>query len=188
MSALYARTPDDLYIALWDKVTKQSVHVRCHDFEAMEAYAEKKNAERVDAYFSVCPHPTDLGPGTHGKATDKVMVPFLWSDIDGRWGVHAEKNTPPDLEAVGDILRSVSLKPSFSVLTGGGVHAYWCLSEPLSTSSDLPARLTSALRARATERGWGGVDSVHGLHQVMRLPETFNWKGAEPVAVELVEA
>lgn len=185
-SALYANVDPDLRVALWDKDTRRSVHVKVSDVTTVEAYAAEKVSERRDAYFSVCPHKEDLGPHSHGAAADKVCIPALWTDIDGRWGVHADQNTPPDEDAVAEILSSVPLPPSIAVRTGGGIHAYWILDKPLPTSSALPKRLGSALRAAAARLGYTGVDRVHALSQVLRLPDTFNFKdpnGPRPVTL-----
>src|SRR3989344_6216559 len=75
-------------------------------------YSGKKNV-----YFGV-----GLRSRESGKADDVLAITTLWCDIDF-------SKTPKDAAVAA--LRKFPLRPTVGVLTGGGIHAYWFLREPM---------------------------------------------------------
>ncbi len=128
------------------------------------------------------------------SASRIVAIVGFWADIDlpAPWREH--KALPPSVEDARAILAKLPFPPSLIVDSGHGLHAWWLFKEPwlLETEEE---RLAAAQRAkgwvnliRETARTFGWeVDPVGDLARVLRLPGTWNRKGAEPVEVRLVE-
>src|SRR5262245_22741516 len=78
------------------------------------------------AYFGVALRtgkPNEDGKVT-GKKTDISVITALWADIDVvkmGW----------DMDRTIGLIKGHELRPSALVNSGNGLHAYWCLDEPL---------------------------------------------------------
>ncbi len=81
--------------------------------------AKQANADGYGVYFAPC-----LRREKVGKAESAALLPALWVDID----CDGDANR---YNAAFDKLNSFELKPSAIVDSGGGLHAYWFLAEPL---------------------------------------------------------
>ncbi len=108
------------------------------------------------AVFSVATRKVNLGRWHRGGSADLHQLPALFADID----------RPP--REVLPRLRDTHPPPSAVVLSGGGVHIYWWMSEP--TADWLWA--SAALRALTNQLG-GDRTNIAGA---MRLPGTVNTK------------
>jgi hypothetical protein len=109
---------------------------------------------------------------TGGKKENLVNIPMTWCDVDF-------KST--SFEAFKKNFSGFPFSPSACVESGGGLHLYWKLREPLS-KEDIPAlenvnqRLASYL---------GGDPSSCEAARVLRIPNTFNFKYQPPREVKL---
>jgi hypothetical protein len=102
-----------------------------------------------------------------------IALPALFVDIDF-------KTTPRDQARAA--VRRFPLTPSVAVRSGGGVHLYWLLREPMALPEEAP-RAKELLRGIA--RSLSGDLSAAEPARILRLPGTKNFKYAPPPAVEL---
>jgi hypothetical protein len=163
--------------------------------KAADACVERA-ASGVNVYCGMSVLDAPVEGGGRGVVSDMRAISALWSDIDIDQGgdAHKAKHYPKSLEealevaAVGDTVR-----PSFFVHSGNGIHAYWRLSELLEFPDDatrrdnalLIRRWQASVLMRARHRGYE-LDGTADLTRVLRVPGTINWKSkGEPKAVEL---
>lgn len=129
------------------------------------SYVARSAAQRINAFFGVA---TRRVGATSGRAENCCELPALFIDADFKLSQESRV-----LEA----LVEFPLEPSIVVSTGGGMHAYWLLHEPLdlsdagklADSTNLMRRLAAAFSAIADE-------SVSEPARVLRLPGTRNFK------------
>jgi hypothetical protein len=108
-------------------------------------------------------------------------VPVLWAEVD----LHTEDKPGPKTveEALGVLAEQFPYMPSVVVESGGGLHLYWLLDEPISTETreecDEAQKRVREFQGRIrtiwSARGWQ-LDSVHDLARVLRVPGTVNHK------------
>jgi hypothetical protein len=132
------------------------------------AELQRLNAEGAQIYFGANPRKR---PG--GSTADAVaLARCLFADFDG--GVVVE-------EAWSRLKAAGLPTPTVTILTGGGVHCWWRLDEPLADAkhwSKLQKRLAQAL---------GSDPSVHDWPRIMRLPGFVNHKYEHKPVAELVD-
>ena len=124
---------------------------------------------REDLYFGVA---TRDGHG--GRKENIVSIPAVWVDIDF-------KDTPIN-EARG-LLRRFPFKPTFTLMSGGGVHLYWKLKEPagmddIEAVEGINKRIVAALKGDAT-----GTEAA----RILRVPGSMNFKYNPPRPVKVVK-
>lgn len=158
-------------------------------------------------YISMCParpgtpHTTEDGKTRRARVADVGALAFLWVDLDiAGPGHESGKRLPPDRAAIRRILDACGLPESALVNTGGGVHAYWLLDEPIvfADEPDAPAAHAAAaalvrnwqltLAMHADRLGKWAVDPTHDLARVLRAPGSVNRKTTPHVGVEMIES
>jgi hypothetical protein len=115
-----------------------------------------------NAYFGVATR--ENGDGTKQGI---IQIPALWLDYDLE--LLAEAQGEKELYS---IFFNFPLEPTFITLSGGGIHAYWRLKEPLqrediSNVEELLKRLASYFNG-----DMGATDAS----RILRIPGTFNYK------------
>jgi len=164
LRALYGNTPDELYIelrcihpatgdakALWSKVgDKRSL---TSAFKRVTAL----NGDGYGVYFAPC-----LRQTKSGKADAAALLPALWVDLDC-------DDDPKQREAALNKLYSFNPPPSAIIDSGGGLHAYWLLDEPLSLDENTRKQAANILRGLFQALG-GDPQYVKSVASVMRLP------------------
>ena len=108
-----------------------------------------------------------------GTLENCLALTALYVDIDFK--------VLPEPEARAQLER-FPFPPSLVVQTGGGLHAYFLLREPLELPADEPIA-RDALRRLAI--ALGADLSAAECARVLRLPGTFNYKYAPPARVSL---
>jgi hypothetical protein len=99
-------------------------HAVAGDFERAAKWIARHNADRRNIYWQ--PNRVRAGTTSKASAEDIVAIRFFQVDID-----------PPkdggafDIARVVDLLDALPTPPSFIVHSGGGVQAFWRLSEPV---------------------------------------------------------
>lgn len=131
---------------------------------------------------------------------DVGALTHIWVDIDIEGPGHTSgKRLAPDEASVLRVLAESGLRPTMVVRTGGGLHAYWKLAEPIVFAEE-PDPAAAAERAAALVRNWQltlaliahrlgrwSVDSTHDFSRVLRAAGTTNRKVADdPRRVEIV--
>jgi hypothetical protein len=134
--------------------------------EAMHAALHAPANHNV--YFGVCPRTNN---GSTAQFVTRVNA--LWADLDFKTG--------HDLQSRHQQVMALPTPPSFTVHTGGGLHCYWLLAEPIPAHKSGPAlalmrRIAAHLQA----------DNVADLPRVMRVPFTLNHKYDPPKLAKIV--
>lgn len=141
-------------------------------FSGVEAFAESV-CLKWDTYFGVLPR----RPGG-GCAKHLSLAATLWVDMDGG-------TDGPDvaLMLLFSRLEARGLPhPSILVLSGGGIHAYWLLAQPVSVSTREEQHGFSAVLRRLVRAIGGEPDKAHACPRatdctrILRLPGTYNLK------------
>jgi len=182
-----------LYLAIWDRQTKATAAFQLPDLEGAACNAEAR-AESQDVYFGVCPY-TSINAGSRGTADQAGALLGVWLDVDVRHpDAHKAENIPETREQAFDLIYEMPVRPTVVVSSGYGLQGWWLFDEPwiLKSGADrIEAGQTSAgwvARANrvAAKYKWR-LDPVGDLARVLRLPGTWNRKGVEPKAVEVVK-
>ena len=193
LSLLFAHPSlNGLYLAIWDRQTKATAAFQLPDLEGAACNAEAR-AESQDVYFGVCPY-TSINAGSRGTADQAGALLGVWLDVDVRHpDAHKAENIPETREQAFDLIYEMPERPSAVVSSGYGLQAWWLFDAPLLIT-DTKTRIEAAAAStgwvamanrRAAKHGWK-LDPVGDLARVLRLPGTWNRKGAEPKAVEVV--
>jgi len=108
-----------------------------------------------------------------GDLAHCLHLPALFIDVDF-------KTTPR--EQARDAIRRFPLRPSIVVRSGGGVHSYWLLREPVDLREEA-SRAKDLLRRLALELG-GDINAAEPA-RILRMPGTRNFKYTPPCPVPL---
>lgn len=125
-------------------------------------------------------------------ASDCVGISGMWLDIDllgspQRDGGVKQLGAPSRAAAIDLAHRLV--RPTFVVLSGGGLQPWYLLKHPVLMDSAQQrsevARVVAGFeRAHASLVDWQ-LDSTHDLARLLRVPGTSNWKTGEPRPVSM---
>jgi len=112
-----------------------------------------------------------------GKKVDCREVPWLWCDIDFKDFSGGESEARKTLD-------NFKYPPSIIVSTGGGLHCYWLLEEPVDaqTSKD---QIEKALKHLCSSLN--GDSSQTQIASILRVPGTVNVKEERNGAVCFIE-
>tara|TARA_Y100000310_G_scaffold336739_1_gene422089 strand:- start:290 stop:2011 length:1722 start_codon:yes stop_codon:yes gene_type:complete len=163
-------------------------------------------AAASDPYFGVClqdyarareersSRTGDSAPAmdfVRGYATTTVAMPGLWLDLDLAGPAHEKRGLPRTRGDADRILSRLAMPPTWTILTGGGLHIYWLFrevwmldsqSERDSAAACIRGWQTMAIDA-AADMGFS-MDATHDLSRVLRPVGTTNHKYSEVVAFE----
>jgi len=127
------------------------------------------NGQGAQVYFGANPRKRSGESKESGVALSRC----LFADFDG--GVTVE-------EAWSRIKTAGLPMPTVTIVTGGGVHCWWRLDEPVTD-----AKLWSKLQKQLAQ-ALGSDPSVHDWPRIMRLPGFVNQKYEHKPLAELVDA
>lgn len=190
---LFGSKPSRSSVQIWIRSPKP-VTWFCDDLDAAAAKAVNAAAQ-FDVYMGC-----GIGAQAHEKpqrhrlkADEVAGIPGVWADLDINGGPDAKEGAAPTCDAALE-LASALLEPTLLISSGYGVQAWWLFEDPWIFSSTAEREQAKrvvggyqgALRAAARRLGWG-LDATQDLARVMRLPGTFNHKGAAPVPVKFIE-
>jgi hypothetical protein len=189
LEALFAGKPEDLRLLLWTLPEKRS-----HWFQDIERAVEFAESRQGDLYVGVGLSSQDYGPTRRCASNEVAGIIGLWADFDLRSDAHPNTALPATIEEALKLLPN-ELPPTFIILTGNGVHAWWLFREPLIFESDeerrdtgnLALRWQSFFRLNAAAHGWA-FDRLGDLARVLRIPGTQNCKdpaNPKPVKIHL---
>jgi hypothetical protein len=178
LESLFAGKPDGLYILLWKLPEKKSHWFRCVD----EAVRYTESCREHDIYVGVGLSTKDQGPKRRCLSEEVAGLVGVYADIDLRSDAHAKGNLPATIEEALSILPS-EFPPTFVILTGNGVHAWWLFKEPYGFENDedrkngaaLAHRWSTLIRDNGRLRGWS-FERLGDLARVLRIPGTQNCK------------
>ena len=193
-------TPD-AQIVLWRAKGRRSWWAS--SLEEAAEIAEREQAE-ADIYFGCSLQDKaaalEAAKERHGEPRSERIVrgsaatvracPGVWLDIDFASGDHAKRDLPSTEEHAALILGNLPLSPTMVVRTGGGLHAYWLLHEPLVFESgderEFWARAVCGWNMLAKDisaaHGYQ-IDSTWDMSRVLRPAGTVNHKYGTVVEV-----
>ena len=133
-----------------------------------------------DIYFGVHPSIREKGPKERATIKDIQAINCLYADLD-----------IADFDDDNDILmthiKSLQLRPSVIVASGGGYHCYWLLEEPFILDTDFKRDIAIDMQKR-----WvlfvGGDLAAMDIARILRVPGTKNYKYDEVQSVKVVHA
>lgn len=131
---------------------------------------------RYNIYFRIAAVDPDAPPEGRGGAEHSIALPALYAEVDYGPGERFGDET-----AAVKFIKSLPLKPSAIVASGGGYHLYWILHEYWDLRDPEELKRAGALLKRwgafvRSEAGGAGVDAVWDLARVLRVPGTMNLK------------
>lgn len=139
-------------------------------------------AESFDVYFGVLPR-----LGRQGSQQSVQSASCLYADVDGG---------DEGVEGAKALLCECELPlPDIAVKSGGGIHAYWLLKEPILLCSHAQREVYNAVLRRLARRIGGSSPLAHAdmsaaeCARVLRVPNTINHKREnEPRTVKTVRS
>jgi hypothetical protein len=197
LQALFGAKPPEAGVQLWHKDTKKA-----HTYVNLGAAATHATAHGgdTDMYVSAGLARAAAKPSLKRLTVQTcAAIPGVWADIDVNGGPEGKANAAPDLAHAQALAVSV-LNPTLIVNSGYGLQAWWLFEggpwifatvAERDNAQRLVMAFQAALKAKARELSpsWN-MDSTHDLARLMRLPGTFNHKGApavKPAPVTLLE-
>lgn len=185
------------YLLLWTKQDRRSYSFKLpNEIKAAAALACELAAKNRDVYFGVTPSNT-LYKGTsgRGKAENACALVALWADVDLAGGVHnGQSKNPPDIATVRILLKDLPT-PSMVIHSGGGLHLYWCMQNPIEITNTESRKQAASLiegwqqtiRTIFSVQGYT-LDSTADLARLLRVPGTFNYKNtSDPKPVRIIK-
>jgi hypothetical protein len=185
-------TPETFYEALWGNYTSDGFI----ELRPMRPHPEKHGTKDARPEFHQWPgqlgtfvaraqnlseselgwdvyHGVAVRSRPHGGNDDVAAITTLWCEFDF-------KSTPQD--KVVQALKTFPMRASAGIMSGGGIHAYWFLKDPV-VGDDL-----KKVRAhnRALARGLGADINACDLARILRVPGTLNRKYAPPRRIGIV--
>ena len=163
---------------------------RSFSTDNLTAAAEYIEAEaaRGDVYFNTGLYAEPLPADKRGDEAGVTCVVELHADVDLKRPGHVDQSRPETAEGALAVVREATgLEPSLIVDSGGGLHVYWLLREPLDffDATDREAAkaasvgLQATIRAAFGARGWT-LDKTHDLGRILRPAGTVNRKPGLP--------
>lgn len=144
----------------------------------VDAYADRRDKTAI--YFGVGKRKEQ----TDGTKANVLGVTALWADVDCDKQGWDTKATVEALYRLPGILQ-----PSALVFSGGGLHAYWFLKDPVLFDGLSEKARREAIEdvedANRSMQRLVSSDRVHDVSRVLRCPGSFNTKGS-PKGVECV--
>jgi hypothetical protein len=167
--------------------------------ESLNATDMKSIVHRADAlskkspvYFGINRRARQLAFGERGGNEEVGNISIIGMDIDVSDPEKPDKNLPRNKEEALTLLEGFPLKPSYTLSSGNGVHAYWALSQEIVIETEEQRKEAQEL-VRAFYRGFGAFaapfkfDATHDLSRMLRFPGSLNFKDVNnPKAVEFL--
>lgn len=158
------------------------------DSKQQEIVETRKEADDWIAHFVRRKRNVFFGVAKYkdGSSRSKPNVRALkafWLDID----CGPEKDYPTQgegLAALKQFCKAVGLPKPILVNSGRGLHVYWPLTEEITRAEWEP--VCTRLKEVCATQGLRVDNSCFEAARILRVPDTFNFKGAEPVPVSVM--
>jgi len=141
-------------------------------------------SQKSQVYFGINRRSQLLSKGERGGNGDVGNISIIGMDIDVSDPKEPDKELPQSQEEALPLLETFKLKPSFTISSGVGVHAYWALNEEIEITNDQERKDAQEL-VRSFYRGFAEFarpfkfDSTHDLSRMLRFPGSWNFKDPE---------
>lgn len=156
----------------------------CDTREEVDVIAQEFISKKVNAYFGCAKY----GPLNNRTKSNAEYFRAVWLDID--CGVDKAESgkgyaTQSDgLVAFKQFCIDTKLPQPIIVDSGYGLHLYWLLDEVISRREWEP--LSERLEELCRENNLVVDPAVFEAARVLRIPNTFNFKGATPAPVRVI--
>lgn len=154
--------------AMRDKKVKNREFFILSDTKRIKSWVAMLGKQH-DLYFAIATRNGKTGKGTK---EDIVNVPAVFLDIDF--------NKVDEGSAIAK-LDAFPLQPTIRVMSGGGLHVYWCLKEP-ADREDIP-QLETIMRGLCMRLD--GDRNATDASRILRIPNSTNFKYKPPKQVIL---
>lgn len=186
LAKLY-RSVDDGWLNLFaiDRATgqRQTAWTPLNRLHGLEP-AVRDFGARGDVWFGVAPRVERLEDGRRGGVADCLSIPALWLDIDVASDAHKLPGLCPTFDMAYHLSLSWVYPPTITVHSGYGLQCWWLLEAPVGADQAIPMlQRWNNTWQRIANGAEVHLDNTANLDRVMRLPGTYNFKGAEPVPV-----
>ena len=163
---------------------KQQGHPRQVFVETLdEASDEIENllSQSYDVYFACAKYGNDVDGRTQKNST---YFKSFWLDID--CGVGKPYTTQEEgLAALEQFCKTINMPMPSTVNSGRGIHVYWRLAQTISRNQWKP--VADRIKYLCEEHKFKADGSrTAESASILRVPETFNYKQAEPLPVSII--
>jgi putative DNA primase/helicase len=138
------------------------------DLPGLMTWLVSSNKQRKQIYFGANPR-RSIGLS---DAAGVLLARCLFADFDG--------GTTRD-EALQRIADAGLPAPTATIGSGGGIHAWWRLTQPIADHAAWTKAMKAMIAAVGSDKG------IHDPPRIMRLPGFVNWKYDHEPAAELLE-
>ena len=183
LKALFADAPAGSYIELRSlgpdkrpdgKLVSRQRWFPVENVEAAALAGEEDRARGADVYMGCAPRKRH-----GGGAADVACLLALIADLDvGPGKAHEDK--PAAMKAINALASTLGLAPSLLVDSGGGLHAYYLLSEPMGPEEFAAAAILMDRLALALGNLEKPLDTISDPPRILRMPGTTNCKPGRP--------
>lgn len=149
-------------------------------------------SKTAQVYFGINRRSRALALGERGGNADISNISMIGMDIDVSDPRDPDQGLPQSQEEALELLEAFSLKPTYTISSGLGIHAYWVLCEEIEITSEIE-RANAQNFIRDFYRGFAEYakpfkfDSTHDLSRMLRFPGSWNFKDANnPKQVEFL--
>lgn len=165
--------PEYGYYCVAELSSKRKKHAFVETVEAAATQANLFDKQRYNTYFALATYESN----TSREASNARWVRSFFVDIDCGVG-HAYSDSQQGAQALAAFVSSsgmASLPAPIVVSSGGGIHAYWPLTEPVSIFAW--KLVAERFKKLCKERGLLIDNTVTAdAARVLRVPGTTNWK------------
>ena len=132
-----------------------------------------------NVFFGVAKYKDD----SSRKKSNVLALRSFWLDID--CGPTKDYDTQPEgLAALREFCKATGLPKPIIVNSGRGLHVYWPLTEDITREEWEP--VATRLRDVAATQGLRVDTSCFEVARILRVPDTYNFKGPDPLPVEVL--
>lgn len=182
LTALFETKQSSDYILIWNGINKRSSWFQTAQDAAMFA-AKQAATTGHNIYVGTALSKENLGAKRRGVEAEVAAIAAFWIDIDFQDEVHKKKNLPKDLDASVELVRRFPISPTFIIISGHGIQAWWIFDSVWNFADDsertkakeLSTRFQRFFKAEAARNGLD-VDSTFDLSRIYRVPGTVNYK------------
>ena len=138
------------------------------DLPGLMPWLASSNEQQKHIYFGANPR---RASGL-SDAAGVLLARCLFADFDG--GATRE-------DAVNRINAAGLPTPTALVHSGGGIHAWWRMAEPIADAASWTKAMKAVIAAVGSDKG------IHDFPRIMRLPGFVNWKYENTPVAELLD-
>lgn len=146
------------------------------NFDQADAWVEQFR-DQSPLYYNVGLQSELLPKGNRGRKEQVSACTMLWSDVDMPKEGSNKQYAPR--EVIESAIEAMPLSASVTVFTGGGLHVYWLLNDPVVFGSveeavrfetNLVRPWLSLFKEKLKSHGKYTLDAVHDVSRMLRLP------------------